>query len=149
MIRNPLAYLSLIIVYFVWGVTFFAILIIPATFPSSLCSAIAQLIAIVIMMETLIIIRKEQLQRSGLFHQFITEILMVTLGDGLIGWCEAYPASGFTTAKELEVKKLAHYTQSALKPTLSISKKFGVQQIPIKQGIYKRADTKMELNIKL
>ena len=49
---------------------------------------------------------------------------------------------------KLEEKKLVLYTQSALKPALSIYKKLGFQQIPIEQGIYKRADTKMELNIK-
>lgn len=56
--------------------------------------------------------------------------------------------SALEKAKELEEKKLVLYTQSALKPALSIYKKFGFQQIPIEQGIYKRVDTKMELNIK-
>ncbi|GGC49859.1 hypothetical protein GCM10011386_47650 [Parapedobacter defluvii] len=48
-------------------------------------------------------------------------------------------------AKDLGVKKLLLYTQSALKPALGIYRKLGFSEVPIEKGKYKRADTKMEM----
>jgi len=92
--KNLLAYLSLIIVCLVWGSTYFAIRIGVATFPPFLFSAIRQIMAGGIMLVALKIIGKLQLRRSDLINQSITGILMVTLGNGVIGWCERYITSG-------------------------------------------------------
>ena len=92
--KNLLAYLSLIIVCLVWGSTYFAIRIGVATFPPFLFSAIRQIMAGGIMLVALKIIGKLQLKRSDLLNQSITGILMVTLGNGVIGWCERYITSG-------------------------------------------------------
>lgn len=46
------------------------------------------------MLVALKIIGKLQLRRSDLLNQSITGILMVTLGNGVIGWCERYITSG-------------------------------------------------------
>ena len=92
--KNLLAYLSLIIVCLVWGSTYFAIRIGVATFPPFLFSAIRQIMAGGIMLVALKIIGKLQLRRSDLLNQSITGILMVTLGNGVIGWCERYITSG-------------------------------------------------------
>src|SRR5690606_29725638 len=48
-------------------------------------------------------------------------------------------------AKDLSVKRLVLYTQSALKPALGIYRKLGFTDVTIEQGKYKRADTKMEM----
>ncbi|SFW70632.1 Permease of the drug/metabolite transporter (DMT) superfamily [Sinomicrobium oceani] len=92
--KNLLAYVSLIIVCLVWGSTYFAIRIGVATFPPFLFSAIRQIMAGGIMLVALKIIGKLQLRRSDLLNQSITGILMVTLGNGVIGWCERYITSG-------------------------------------------------------
>ncbi|MCL6218948.1 EamA family transporter [Zunongwangia pacifica] len=92
--KNLLAYLSLSIVCLVWGSTYFAIRIGVATFPPFLFSAIRQIMAGGIMLVALKIIGKLQLRRSDLLNQSITGILMVTLGNGVIGWCERYITSG-------------------------------------------------------
>ena len=92
--KNLLAYLSLIIVCLVWGSTYFAIRIGVAAFPPFLFSAIRQIMAGGIMLVALKIIGKLQLRRSDLLNQSITGILMVTLGNGVIGWCERYITSG-------------------------------------------------------
>ncbi|MEE1963891.1 EamA family transporter [Allomuricauda taeanensis] len=92
--KNLLAYVSLSIVCLVWGSTYFAIRIGVATFPPFLFSAIRQIMAGGIMLVVLKIMGKLQLQRSDLLNQSITGILMVTLGNGVIGWCERYITSG-------------------------------------------------------
>ncbi len=48
-------------------------------------------------------------------------------------------------AKDLSIKRLVLYTQTALKPALGIYRKLGFIEVPIEQGKYKRADTKMEM----
>jgi ribosomal protein S18 acetylase RimI-like enzyme len=48
-------------------------------------------------------------------------------------------------AKDLNVKRLVLYTQTILKPALGIYRKLGFIEVPIEQGKYKRADTKMEM----
>jgi len=55
--------------------------------------------------------------------------------------------SAIEKAKELQLRKVVLYTQSALKPALSIYKKLGFKEIPFDPGIYKRAEIKMELII--
>src|SRR5690606_14936865 len=54
--------------------------------------------------------------------------------------------SAIDKAKELGVSKLVLYTQTALKPALSIYEKLGFKEVPIEKGKYKRADIKMELD---
>ncbi|MGV7107132.1 YfiT family bacillithiol transferase [Flavobacterium sp. U410] len=56
--------------------------------------------------------------------------------------------SAIDKAKDLNVKRLVLYTQSALKPALGIYKKLGFTEVPVEQGKYKRADIKMEMILK-
>ncbi|WP_268224669.1 EamA family transporter [Sinomicrobium oceani] len=91
--KNLLAYLSLSMVCLVWCSTYFTIRIGVAIFPLFLISNIRQIMAGGIILVALKIIRKPQLQRSDLINQSIIGILMVTLGNGVIGWCERYITS--------------------------------------------------------
>lgn len=55
--------------------------------------------------------------------------------------------SAIDKAKDLNVKRLVLYTQSALKQALGIYRKLGFTEVPVEQGKYKRADTKMEIEL--
>lgn len=55
--------------------------------------------------------------------------------------------SAIEEARHMGTKKLVLYTQTALKPALSIYKNLGFTEVPIEQGKYKRADIKMELDL--
>ncbi|QSW89145.1 GNAT family N-acetyltransferase [Flavobacterium endoglycinae] len=50
-------------------------------------------------------------------------------------------------AKEKDIKTLFLYSNTILLPAIHLYKKFGFVEIPLKSGIYERADIKMEKKI--
>jgi len=92
---NTKAYLALAIVCVVWGTTYLAMRIGVSTFPALLFSGIRQAIAGAVMFAILLAGRKKiKISRGDLIHQSIAGVLMIALGNGLIGWSERYIPSG-------------------------------------------------------
>lgn len=88
------AYAALIVVCIVWGTTYYALLIGVETFPPFLFSGIRQLTAGVILLTALKLSGNLKFTRSDFLHQSVPGILMITLGNGIIGWSERYIPSG-------------------------------------------------------
>lgn len=51
-------------------------------------------------------------------------------------------------AKELKAASLVLYSQTSLKPAVSLYRKLGFREVPLERGKYERADIKMELIFK-
>jgi drug/metabolite transporter (DMT)-like permease len=64
------------------------------SFPPFLFSAIRQFLAGLILMIVLFLLGKLKFSKSDFIHQSIPGILMITLGNGVIGWSERYIPSG-------------------------------------------------------
>lgn len=92
--KNILAYLALGVVCVVWGTTYFALRVGVETFPPFLFSAIRQVLAGGILLLILQLSGKLKIDRSQLFKQFILGILLITFGNGTVGWSERYIPSG-------------------------------------------------------
>lgn len=65
------------------------------------------------------------------------EIQGLGIGKKLLEHC-------IEVAKEQQIEKLILYSNRSLKPAIHLYKKFGFQEIDLKEGIYERADIKME-----
>lgn len=89
-----LAYGALFVVCLVWGTTYFAIRIGVETFPPFLFSAIRQVLAGAILLFVLKLTGNLNLNKSDVLYQSVPGVLMVALGNGVIGWCERYISSG-------------------------------------------------------
>jgi ribosomal protein S18 acetylase RimI-like enzyme len=63
------------------------------------------------------------------------------------GIAEALSHAAFEKAAQLGARKIILYTQSGLQPAILLYKKLGFRQVPMGDGIYKRADVKMELDL--
>ncbi|NMH27290.1 GNAT family N-acetyltransferase [Flavobacterium silvaticum] len=59
------------------------------------------------------------------------------VGNELIAHCVSF-------ASELNIEKLVLYSNTSLKPAIHLYKKFGFQEIELEDGVYDRADIKME-----
>lgn len=94
MTKNTLAYGALFIVCLVWGTTYFAIRIGVETFPPFLFAAIRQVIAGGVLLFGLQLTGNLKLSKSDFLYQSVPGVLMVALGNGVIGWCERYISSG-------------------------------------------------------
>ncbi|GGH15168.1 EamA family transporter [Sphingobacterium alkalisoli] len=92
--KNIFAYLALLVVCIVWGTTYFALRVGVETFPPFLFSAIRQVLAGGILLIVLKFSGKLKINRNQLFTQFILGILMITFGNGVVGWSERYIPSG-------------------------------------------------------
>lgn len=88
------AYSALAVVCIVWGTTYFALRIGVETFPPFLFSAIRQVWAGSLLLAGLKLFHKLKFSKSDFIHQSIPGILMIALGNGVIGWCERYIPSG-------------------------------------------------------
>lgn len=88
------AYLALAVVCLVWGTTYFAIRVGVEHFPPFLFSGIRQVIAGGIMLLVLKISGNLQVHRSDIINQSVLGLLMVALGNGVIGWSERFISSG-------------------------------------------------------
>lgn len=88
------AYLALAIVCVVWGTTYFALRIGVETFPPFLFSGIRQVLAGIIIITALKLSGRLKFSKPDLLHQSVPGILMIALGNGVIGWAERYIPSG-------------------------------------------------------
>lgn len=89
------AYIALGLVCVVWGTTYFFMRIGVETIPPFLFSGIRQTVAGVILIVVLQLTGKlVRLTRRSLVRQAVPGILMISLGNGVVGWSEQYIPSG-------------------------------------------------------
>lgn len=92
---NQKAYLALGVVCIVWGTTYLSMRIGVKTFPPLLFSGIRQTIAGLLIFLFLILSGKyTKISKRDFNRQAIQGVLMITLGNGLVGWSERYIPSG-------------------------------------------------------
>jgi len=90
-----LAYFALAVVCIVWGTTYFAMRIGVTTFPPFLFSGVRQTIAGGLLLLVLRLFGKTSgIPFRTMFRQVIPGVLMITLGNGVVGWSEKYIPSG-------------------------------------------------------
>jgi drug/metabolite transporter (DMT)-like permease len=89
------AYLALAVVSIVWGTTYYALLIGVKTFPPFLFSGLRQAIAGILLSLFLLVSGKlSKLSWKDVLHLSIPGVLMISMGNGIIGWSERYIPSG-------------------------------------------------------
>jgi drug/metabolite transporter (DMT)-like permease len=92
---NPKAYIALAIVCIFWGTTYLALRIGVKDFPPFLFSAIRQFSAGLLLFIGMFFFGKlEKLSWSDIAKQALPGFLLITLGNGIIGWAELYIPSG-------------------------------------------------------
>lgn len=92
---NPKAYLALIIVCFFWGTTYLALRIGVKDFPPFLFSGIRQVSAGLLLFIGMYFFGKlEKMSIKDVLRQALPGILLITFGNGIIGWAELYIPSG-------------------------------------------------------
>ncbi|MFT3794306.1 DMT family transporter [Flavobacterium sp.] len=92
---NPKAYLALFIVCFFWGTTYLALRIGVKDFPPFLFSGIRQFSAGLLLFIGMYFFGKlEKMSVKDVLRQALPGILLITLGNGIIGWAELYIPSG-------------------------------------------------------
>lgn len=92
---NPKAYIALLIVCIFWGTTYLALRIGVQDFPPFLFSAVRQISAGLLLFIGMFFFGKlEKLSLSDIAKQALPGFLLITLGNGLIGWAELYIPSG-------------------------------------------------------
>ena len=95
MTTHKKAYLALAVVCIVWGTTYLGMRIGVQTFPPLLFSGIRHTTAGLLLTLFLLVSRRHvKLTWQDLSRQAIPGILMIALGNGLIGWSERYIPSG-------------------------------------------------------
>lgn len=88
------AYIALAVVCVVWGTTYFALLIGVKSFPPFLFSGIRQITAGIVILLALAMLKKLAFTWKQFLHQSVPGILMISLGNGVIGWAERQIPSG-------------------------------------------------------
>jgi drug/metabolite transporter (DMT)-like permease len=89
------AYIALLIVCIFWGTTYLALRIGVSDFPPFLFSGIRQVGAGLLLFGLMAILKKtEKLGFRDIMRQAIPGILLITFGNGIIGWAELYIPSG-------------------------------------------------------
>lgn len=63
------------------------------------------------------------------------------------GIAEALSKAAFDKALTLGATKVILYSQTDLQPAILLYKKLGFREVPIEQGVYKRANIKMEIEL--
>lgn len=63
------------------------------------------------------------------------------------GIAEAMSYASFLKAKQLGAHTVILYSNSQLKPAISLYEKLGFKHLPVGVGAYKRSDIKMEINV--
>lgn len=63
------------------------------------------------------------------------------------GIAETLCYAAFEKARELGARKVILYSQTGLVPAITMYKKLGFREIPLEQGVYKRSDIKMEIEL--
>jgi drug/metabolite transporter (DMT)-like permease len=92
--KNFLAYIALIIICIVWGTTYYALRVGVISFPPFLFSAIRQVATGLILISILEITGNLKVSLTQLRTQFFLGILLISFGNGIIGWSERYIPSG-------------------------------------------------------
>lgn len=92
--RSLWAYAALAVVCLLWGTTYFALRIGVETFPPFLFSGIRQVVAGGVLLLGLWLTGSLRVRRADIVHQSVPGILMLALGNGVVGWCERYISSG-------------------------------------------------------
>lgn len=93
--KQTLAYIALTIVCIFWGTTYLAIRIGVESFPPFLFAAIRQTSAGLLLFLLIYIFGKnEKLTLRDIACQAVPGILLITLGNGIVGWSEKYIPSG-------------------------------------------------------
>jgi drug/metabolite transporter (DMT)-like permease len=89
------ALIALIIVCFFWGTTYLALRIGVESFPPFLFSGIRQVSAGLLLLVLMYFFKKtEKVSLKDIAKQAIPGILLITLGNGIVGWSELYIPSG-------------------------------------------------------
>jgi drug/metabolite transporter (DMT)-like permease len=88
------AYLALAVVSVVWGTTYFALRIGVDGFPAFLFSAIRQILAGGILLAFMAWKEGINWKRNAWKDQIVLGVLLITFGNGLIGWSEQFIPSG-------------------------------------------------------
>jgi len=89
------AYIALAFVCFVWGTTYLALRVGVTHVPAFLFSAIRQTLAGILLVGIAVFWAKEKLSfEKGAWRYAIPGILMISLGNGLVGWAQQYIPSG-------------------------------------------------------
>ncbi len=89
------AYLALAVVSVFWGTTYFALLIGVKTFPPFLFSGIRQFVAGAVFLSALFLLQKVgKWSWKNAFYQAVPGVLMISVGNGVIGWAEQFIPSG-------------------------------------------------------
>ncbi len=92
---NTKAYLALTVVCVVWETTYLAMRIGVSTFPAFLFSGIRQVTAGALLFGILLLFgNKIKISKKDVKRQAMAGILMIAMGNGLVGWAEKYIPSG-------------------------------------------------------
>jgi len=92
---NPKVYIALLIVCIFWGTTYLALRIGVKDFPPFLFSGIRQFGAGMLLFIAMFFMGKlEKLTLKDIARQALPGILLITFGNGIIGWAELYIPSG-------------------------------------------------------
>lgn len=92
---NRIAYLALAFVCIVWGTTYLALLIGVRHFPAFLFTGLRQFTAGLILASFMLFVRKQELGAwANIWRQMLTGFMMITIGNGLVGWAEQIVPSG-------------------------------------------------------
>lgn len=92
---NTKAYLALIVVCVVWGTTYLAMRVGVTHFPAFLFSGLRHCTAALVLWIVLPFLKKKfSLSHKDVIKQVIPGVLMLALGNGVIGWAEKYIPSG-------------------------------------------------------
>lgn len=92
--KNIIAYSALSVVCIVWGTTYFSLRIGVETFPPFLFSGIRQVLAGVMLLIGLKLSGKLKFSKRALLNQLVLGVLLISLGNGVIGWSERFIPSG-------------------------------------------------------
>jgi len=87
--------MALVAVCLIWGTTYYALRVGVAGFPAFLFSGIRQVSAGLLLILFLAVTRRiRRLRWIDITRQAIPGVLMITIGNGVIGWAEIYIPSG-------------------------------------------------------
>lgn len=92
---NRLAYLALAFICVVWGTTYVALLIGVRHFPPFLFTALRQITAGALLAGFMLLVRHQSWgDWLNIRRQMVAGVLLITVGNGFVGWAEMYVPSG-------------------------------------------------------
>lgn len=63
------------------------------------------------------------------------------------GIAEALSQAAFERARALGARRLILYSQTGLQAAIALYRKLGFREVPLENGVYKRSDIKMEIDL--